>query len=189
MRVNRWLAAILACGIACAAWGQQSGPARAGDSGPSLAETMQILQSKLNEPGKLHWATHYHDNADATNWTYTFTFEVSRVVADAAACQISYHYKIERDGAEIADHDTSYSLHDVQDLALTTGDLRQNKNDVAAGHTTWVAKTDPNLFDLVVRGKENAEYYFFFTDEDSANRATKAMGHAVELCGGSRGSF
>jgi hypothetical protein len=72
---------------------------------------------------------------------------------------------------------------------LTTGAQRQNKNDAAAGHTTWDARVDPAIFDLVVKGQGNTEYYFFFTSEDTANRAAKAMGHAVELCGGSRGSF
>jgi hypothetical protein len=150
---------------------------------------MQFLQAKLNEQGKMNWTTHYHDSADATNWTYVFIFEVSNAVADAAACKVGYHYKITRDGAVISDEDASFKLHDVQDLTLTTGDLRQNKNDTAAGHTTWNAKVDPPVFDLIVRGQEKAEFYFFFFDEDTANRVTKAMGHAVELCGGSRGSF
>jgi hypothetical protein len=188
--MNCRLAAILVCGIAFAAWGQQPvvphGPA---DNGPSLAVTMQLLQDKLNQQGKLNWTTHYHDSADGTNWIYTFSFEAGKVVADAAACTISYHYNIVRDGVQISDADTSFSLHDVQDVTLMTGDERQNKNDAAAGHTTWNAKVDPPVFDLIVREKENAEFYFFFTDEDTANRVTKAMGHAVELCGGSRGSF
>jgi hypothetical protein len=191
MRVNRRLAAILICGIASATLGQQNAslPPNAADSGPSLAATMQFLQTKLNEQGKLNWTTHYHDSADGTNWTYTFSFEASKVVADAAACSIDYHYIIVRDGAQISDDNASIGLHDVQDVTLTTGDLRQNKNDAAAGHTTWNAKVDPPVFDLIVRGKEKAEFYFFFFDEDTANRVTKAMGRAVELCGGNRGSF
>ena len=102
---------------------------------------------------------------------------------------IRYHCIIMRDGVQISDRDALFNLHDVQDLMLTTGDQRQNKNDAAAGHTTWTAKVDPRNFDLVVRGQGNNEFYFFFTDEDTANRAMKAMGHAVQLCGGSRGSF
>ncbi len=150
MKMKHWLAAILASGITIAAWGQQNAaPAsKPADNGPSLAVTMQFLQGKLNEQGKMSWATHYHDSADNTNWIYQFTFEVSKVVADAAACTISYHYNIVRDGAQISDSDTSFNLHDVQDVTLTTGDQRQNKNDAAAGHTTWNAKVDPPVFDL-----------------------------------------
>jgi hypothetical protein len=150
---------------------------------------MQFLQAALNEQGKMSWTTHYHDSADATNWTYSFVFETSKFVADPAACTINYHYKITRDGVVTSDTDTSFSLHDVQDVTLTTGDQRQNKNDLAAGHKTWNAKVDPPVFDLIVQEKGNAEFYFFFFDEDTANRVTKAMGHAVELCGWSRGSF
>ena len=192
MKMKYWIAAILACGISfMTASGQQSTtPAsKPADSGPSLAVTMQLLQSKLNEQGKLSWTTHYHDSADNTNWIYQFTVEAGKVVADAAACTIAYHYIIVRDGTQISDSDASFNLHDVQDITLITGDERQNKNDVSAGHTTWNAKVDPPVFDLIVRAKEKEEFYFFFFDGDTANRVTKAIGHAVELCGGSRGSF
>jgi hypothetical protein len=193
MKMKFWITAILACGIfPIAALGQQStapAAALAADSGPSLAVTMQLLQARLNEQGKMSWTTNYHDSADNTNWDYKFIFEAGKVVADASACTIAYHYTIIRDGKQISDSDSSFNLHDVQDLTLITGDERQNKNDVAAGHTTWNAKVDPPVFDLIVKGKENAEFYFFFFDGDVANRVTKASGHAVELCGGSRGSF
>ena len=191
MKMKLWLKPILALGIASVAWGQQgaSPQPNPANNGPSLAETMQTVQSKLNEQGKMSWTTHYHDSADNTNWIYQFNFEVSKVVADATACTIAYHYIIVQDGKQISDSDVSFSLHDVQDLTLITGDERQNKNDTAAGHTTWDAKVDPPVFDLIVREKANAEFYFFFFDGDVANRVTKALGHAVELCGGSRGSF
>lgn len=187
MKIKIWIAAILAVGIfSITAVGQQSAAA---GSGPSLAETMQTVQSKLNEQGKMSWTTHYHDSADNTNWIYQFVFEANKVVVDASTCTIAYHYTIVRDGTQISDSDASFSLHDVQDLTLITGDERQNKNDTAAGHPTWSAKVDPPVFDLIVKAKENAEFYFFFFDGDVANRVTKALGHAVELCGGSRGSF
>ncbi len=191
MKMRGWLTSILVFGIASAALGQQSAapPSNSAAGAPSLAETMQFLQTKLNGQGKMNWATHYHDSADGTNWTYAFIFEISNAVADAATCNIGYHYKITRDGTVVVEEDTSFKLRDVQDLTLTTGDLRQNKNDAAVGHTTWSAKVDPPVFDLIVRGQGTAEFYFFFFDEDTANRVTKAMGHAVELCGGSRGSF
>jgi len=190
MKIKMWLAGMLAGGIfSAAALGQQSATPQPAVSGPTLAATMQIVQSTLNEQGRLSWTTNYHDSADASNWSYQFSFETSKVVADASACTIAYHYIIVRDGTQISDSDAKFNLHDVQDLTLTTGDQRQNKNDAAAGHSTWAAKTDPPIFDLVVRGQGTAEFYFFFKDEDTANRATKALGHAVELCGGSRGSF
>jgi hypothetical protein len=192
MKMKFWIAAILVCGIfTVAASGQRNAESASNtaDNGPSLAVTMQLLQEKLNEQGKMNWTTHYHDSADNTNWIYQYTFEANKVVADAAACTIAYHYIIIVDGKKNSDSDASFNLHDVQDVTLTTGDQRQNKNDTAAGHPTWSAKVDPPVFDLIVKGKENAEFYFFFFDEDTANRVTKAMGHAAELCGGSRGSF
>lgn len=191
MKVQYWLTLILAYGIATAAWGQQPAaqPPEPAGGEPSLVATMQFIQARLNEQGKVNWVTSQHDSADGTNWTYAFTFEASHFVADAAACSLSYHYKFTRDGVVRSDRDASLSLHDVQDLTLTTGELRQNKVNAADGHTTWSAKIDPVIFDLVVRGKGDAEFYFFFFNEDTANRVSKAIGHAAELCGGSRGSF
>ena len=192
MKIMRnWLVVSILGSIAFTLFAQQAVPPqpKPAADGPTLADTMQFLQAKLNEQGKMNWTTHYHDSADNTNWTYQFTFEAGKVVADASACTIAYHYIIVRDGVQLSDSDASFNLHDVQDVTLTTGDQRQNKNDTAAGHTTWNAKVDPPVFDLIVRAKENAEFYFFFFNEDTANRVTKAIGHAVELCGGSRGSF
>jgi hypothetical protein len=114
---------------------------------------------------------------------------VSKVVADASACTIAYHYKITIDGVQKFDRDASLDMRDVQDITQTTGDEHQDKNDVAAGRPTWSAKADPPHFILIVQGKGNLKFYFYFFNEDTANRVTKAMGHAVELCGGSRGSF
>ena len=125
MKMKYWIVAILTCGIfSVAASGQRhTDPAPdPADSGPSLAVTMQLLQDKLNVQGKMNWTTHYHDSADNTNWIYQFTFEASKVVADAAACTIAYHYTIVRDGTQISDSDASFNLHDVQDLTLITGD-------------------------------------------------------------------
>jgi hypothetical protein len=37
---------------------------------------------------------------------------------------------------------------------------------------------------MVARKDENTEWYFYFFDQDLANRAAKAMVHGIELCGG-----
>jgi len=161
--------------------GQQSA-----DSRLPLDATMKFLQEKLNEQGKMNWTTLYHDSADSSNWSYTFTFEVAHVSADAATCSVGYHYKVTRDSAVLGERDAQFNLHDVQNLTLIPAEQRQKKNDLAAGHTTWSAKVNPPMFDLIVQAKEHAEFYFLLRDEDTANRVSKAMKHAVELCGGSR---
>lgn len=191
MKRNAWLVAILVCAVCNAAWGQQgtAAPPNSAGTGPGLAATLEVIQTNMNQQGKLSWVTDYHDSTDGANWSHGLTFEMTGVTSDAAACTINYHYKITRDGALIAEKDAIVSLHDVQEVELTTGDQRQAKNNAASGHPTWSAKVTPSIFDLVVRSTGNAENYFFFTDEDTANRVTRAMGHAAELCGGSRGSF
>ena len=191
MKRNAWLGAILLCAVCNGAWGQQgtaASPNSAG-TGPSLAATLEVIQTNMNQQGKVSWVSNFHDSANGASWSFALTFEMTGVTSDAGACTLNYHYKITRDGALISDKDARVSLHNVQEVALTTGDQRQAKNNAAAGHPTWSVKVTPSIFDLVVRSTGNAENYFFFTDEDTANRVTRAMGHAAELCGGSRGSF
>src|ERR1017187_8671542 len=100
MRMKSWHVSILACGISALAWVQQGAELlpKAATSGTTLAETMQVQQTTLNQQGKLSWITRFHDSADRTDWTYAFTAEISNVVADGAACRIAYHYNITRDG-------------------------------------------------------------------------------------------
>lgn len=189
MNLKFWLSCLLTVAAVSTTLCPQRAAAQNNSTGPTLPATMQYLQSSINGVGELHWVMRYHDSADNTNWNYTFSFLISNLVADPNTCTIKYHYIIIRDGVKIFDGDTSTNLHDAQDLTLITGDLRQNKNDVIAGHTTWTAKGDPMVFDLILQAKDKSEYYFFFTNEEMANSVTKAMGHAIDLCGGSRGSF
>jgi hypothetical protein len=181
MKTKHWLGALVGCVIACAALAESTGP--------SLAVTLQVIQSALNTQGKLEWTTHYRDTADGTTWAHSFVVETGQVVADPVAGRITYHYKITRDGAQITDTQRAIILHDVQNIILLTGDQRQRDNDIKAKHPTWDAKVVPPIFDLIVQSADNSESYFFFLDEGTADRVNKAMGHAVELCGGSRGSF
>lgn len=191
MKKNLRLGAILLLAVSGAAWGQQAtapSPSPAA-TGPTLADTLQVIQTNVSRQGVLSWVASYHDTADGTNWSHALTFEITAMTSDPATCTINYHGKITSDGAVTANQDLKVSLHDVQDVTLTTGSQRQAKNITAAGHTTWSSTVTPNIFDLIVTVSANSQYYFIFSDEDTANRVAKAMGHAVELCGGSRGSF
>ena len=174
--------AFLAVGLAVA----QTAPAapKAADSGPSLAVTMQFIQEGLSQLGQVNYAAYNYDNADGTRWTTQFSTVDTNVVADAAACRISYHEKRTKDGSVTSDTDYWFSLHEVKDVIVEPREKLLKKVNTANGHPSWDAKIGPPITMLLARKAENTEWYFYFLDEDQANRVAKAMTHAVELCGG-----
>jgi len=64
--------------------------------GPSLAATMQFIQDKLQERGRLNFAVYTHDNADGKDYIDQYSSEASNIVADPAACSINYHRNVKK---------------------------------------------------------------------------------------------
>jgi hypothetical protein len=126
--------------------------------GPSLAATMQFIQDKLQERGRLNFAVYTHDNADGKDYIDQYSSEASDNV--------------------------SFSFRDVQDLAVMPEEQEFKRAYAADGHPTWEPRVDPPLFLVVARRAANQANGFFFPSEELANRLAKAMLHAVELCGG-----
>ncbi len=192
MRISRRMGLLqsMLLALCCTAVSQQPivPSPRPADSGPSLAVTMQFIQTKLNELGKVNFAVYQHDSASDKDVSRQFSSEASSVVADAASCRISYHYKFTMNGSTDVgggyDHDTFVPLSGVQDLVVRTGDQDAKRSAAARGLPIIDHRFDPPIFVLTVRSKENGKFYFYFFDEDMANRVAKAMTHAVDLCGG-----
>jgi len=159
-------------------------PPRPADSGPSLAVTMQFIQDKLNHLGVVNYVGYNHDNIDGSNWTNSFSTETTNVAADPATCRISYHEKRIKDGDVTSDKDFTFNLSEIQEVVIMPRDQLLKKVNTRAGHPSWDARIDPPVSMLLVRKAEDTEWYFYFFDEDLANRVAKAVVHAVELCGG-----
>jgi hypothetical protein len=163
-------------------------PPRPADNDPSLAVTMQFIQEKLSRLGVVNYAAYNHDNSDGTDWTTSFRTEDTNVTADPATCRISYHEKRIKDGDVTSDKDFLFNLSEIQDVVIIPREQMLKKVNTKAGHPSWDARIDPPVFMLVVRKAEDTEWYFYFFDEDLANRVAKAMAHGVELCGGGKKS-
>ena len=159
-------------------------PPQPAADGPSLAATMQFIQAKLQERGRLNFAVYTHDNVDGKDYIDQYSSEATNFVADPAACSISYHRNVKRNGAVLTDDNVSYSLHDVQDLTVMPAEQDFKKEYAAAGHPTWDARVDPPLFLVIARKAGSQGNGFYFPSEELANRVAKALVHAVELCGG-----
>src|SRR5208283_678932 len=87
MRKNYLLVSMLAFGFTVAAWGQENAPppAKPADSGPTLAATMQFIQEKLSERGRIGWA---ETRSNQPGFTRRKFVQLTDVMADPAACTL-----------------------------------------------------------------------------------------------------
>jgi hypothetical protein len=186
-----FLAVVLAASTALA---QQSvpPPPQPPANGPTLAATMQFIQDKLNDIGKISFVmfeqiasigstgaeTEVHQTVPLTN-------EISNVVADQNQCRISYHRKLTFNGKTYMDENSVFSLRDVQDIVIMPYEQDQKEWDPKNNYPNEIiTSTSPPITALVVRRPHGEENTFRFTDANLADRVAKAFTHAVELCGG-----
>jgi hypothetical protein len=87
MKMKNRLTSVLIFGFSIAAWSQQSAPppVAPAESGPTLAATMQYIQEKLSEQGKVGWAETF---SNRPGWTQREFVIHSDVMADPAACAL-----------------------------------------------------------------------------------------------------
>ncbi|HEY1208820.1 MAG TPA: hypothetical protein VGE85_05595 [Terracidiphilus sp.] len=155
------------------------------NSGPSLAETMQFIQDKLNDIGKVAYVTFRQDVSDGRTATYTRTSEISNVVADQNQCRISYDRKGTGGGKTYKDENSVFSLRDVQDIVVRPWEQLETEYQAKNGYpNVIVTSNNPPITVLEVRRPHGEENVFLFIDANLADRVAKAMSHAVELCGG-----
>jgi hypothetical protein len=154
-------------------------------SGPPLAETMQFIQAKLNDIGKVTFALFVQDSSDNSSAVVTITSETSNFVADQSQCRVSYHQKSTNNGKVKVDADSAFLLRDVQEIVIRPHEQWQSEWFAKNGYPTATAvSTNPPTMQLNVRLPRGQETFFLFTDANMADRVAKAMLHAVELCGG-----
>jgi len=160
-------------------------PPQPADNGPSLAVTMQFIQDKMNEQGKIDYTLYTHDNSNGEDWpVYQISIQATNAVANPATCRITWH-KVTTNGGKVGiDRDLSLDLRDVLTLEVRTSTYEAKMEDTANGHPALDKKQEPPYFAVTARLKGNKETPLFFSSEEMANRVAKAMVHAVELCGG-----
>ncbi len=183
-------------------------------SGPSLAETMQFIQAKVNEQGKIV----YIESASFFTGENTSPQQISvesRVIAiDPAgglSLQDDYDLPLNKDPLLRVDgvfKRTTWRLNfkDVEKLEVLSYVDLKNRYHPGASY-----QCDPLYYELVIhlaagktvqrhtlspwRDKHNLihnnetdenirEFSLHFRDEETAGRVAKAIIHAVELCGG-----
>jgi hypothetical protein len=157
--------------------------------GPTLAVTMQFIQDKMNEQGKINYALYTHDNSSGQDSpVYQISIHAANVIANPATCQITWH-KVTTNGGKVGiDKDFSLDLRNVLSFEVRTSTYEAKMEDTANGHPELDKRQDPPYFAVTAKLKGNTETPLFFSSEEMANRIAKAMVHAVELCGGGQKS-
>jgi hypothetical protein len=185
MKTLRIIVSVLVLTAISAAFAQTAIPPQPADNGPSLATTMQFIQDKMNQQGKINYALYTHDNAKGEDWpVYQIGIEVTNVVADPATCRITWH-KVTTNGGKVGiNRDFSLDLRNVLTFEVRTSMWEAKMEDTANGHPELDKRQDPPYFVVTAKLKDNTETPLFFSSEEIANRIAKAMVHAVELCGG-----
>jgi hypothetical protein len=94
----------------------------------------------------------------------------------------------------VNDEDVSFSLRDVLGISMLTNDeheklIFEREKASPDEKQTLHMKFDPQVYLVIVRKAEDNEEGFTFVNKNQANRVAKAMGHAVELCGGKNVPF
>jgi hypothetical protein len=175
------------CGIALTLCAQKAvaPPPKPADSGPTLAVTMQFIQGKLSDIGKVNYVGFYQNTTDGSTFSNTYTNAVSNVFADQSQCRISYHWTTTTDGVPKEDANHWIPLNDVQNIVVKPFAQYQTEMNAIGGLPNFITtSTNPPLTALVVRRPHGLENWFPFTDADLADRVAKAITHAIELCGG-----
>jgi hypothetical protein len=160
-------------------------PPKPAGSGPSLEVTMQFLQEKLSDIGKVTFLSYTQNTRSGSYTSETDSTEVSNVAVNANQCRITYHWKVIMDGRLDQDKNAGFSLRDVQDIVIKPYAQYQTELDASLGNPHILTpSTNPSLSALLVRRAHGVYNLFPITDADTADRIAKALTHAVELCGG-----
>ncbi|MGA3161549.1 MAG: hypothetical protein ABSC77_10050 [Terracidiphilus sp.] len=207
------LKAILAQGAAPAEQPPAAAPA---DNSPSLTDTMQFIQDKLNEQGRFNFALYTHDNQSGDDASAQYGFEITNIVSSARDCSVSY--KVNMTSSQKGAHGDTTTKTDATQIMymksmkavqVMAADYWWNQEMADEGTPTKIAQVQPGYF-LLSRGPaskgvkctrngkpvecseptvvDRLVLTLSFRDEDVANRVAKAMMHAVELCGGGQKS-
>ena len=142
---------------------------------------MKFIQDKL--PSKVTYVIYRHDNATGADLSAKYAFEVRHVSADAERCRIDAHWRLMINGDIKRDKNAWVSLKQVQQIVVMSNDQAYQQAAARAGHPEWSFKLDPPVFKVIARQK-GGEDNFLFYDETLANSVSKALQHAVDLCGG-----
>ena len=85
---------------------------------------------------------------------------------------------------KVFDSDGELFLKQVREVVPTQLETVLQRNAAKGGHPEVSFKVDPAIFVVMLKGESKNNKMFRFYDDTLADRVSKALQHAVELCGG-----
>ena len=145
----------------------------------SLSDTMKFLNDKL--PSKVNYAMYGHNTITGTDSPVTKkSYELSYVITSASGCSIRFNKQVDGQSEQPA----TLSLKRVQDVVLQQMDQATQQAVAKAGQPEVTVTVTPAIFQVVAKVDATHGMLVMYYDETLADRVTKALQHAVDLCGG-----
>jgi hypothetical protein len=177
-----WITTMILASVGCAVGQDVPPPPPMRGDAATLKDTMKFIQDKL--PGKVNYILYRHDNIAGTDLpALKQSFELSNVSADAGRCSISGHLRFDN-GQNVVDIDSVILLKEFREITLAQLELVIQREDAKAGRPERSVKVDPPIFTVVGIKHNGDQGQLNFYDETLADRVSKALQHAMELCGG-----
>jgi hypothetical protein len=149
----------------------------------SLKDTMKFIEDKL--PGTVHYEVYVHDNTTGKDRTFSRMFQLTNVTADPGRCSITFHSFFDNGSGEKAEHkDSEVKLKPVETVTFQQMDQVLQQGLAKQGRPEISVKVEPAIFLVVLAWEPERRVMFNFYEDTLADRVSKAMQHAVELCGG-----
>lgn len=181
--LSRWVF-ILAFSATGAAEAQEVPPLAPlrGDAA-SLPDTMKFIQDKI--PGKVNFIIYRHNNVTGADLPpLKRNYELTNASAEADGCRISWHIRITENDKSIEDRDHDIFLKQVIEITVQQMDQILQRQVAKVGHPEVSIRTDPSVFLVAVKVGSDKAFWFHFYEDTLADRVSRAMNHAVDLCGG-----
>lgn len=147
----------------------------------SLKDTMRFLQEKL--PAKVNFMVYIHNNDSGSDLTRKTTLEVYGVEANPEYCSIVFKtYTATGDSSK--SEPGTLVLRLVSDVSAGPIDQALQKQSAENGHPEISYKVEPGVSVVMARYDQKLQAMFSFYDDTLADRVSRALKHAVDLCGG-----
>ena len=147
----------------------------------TLKDTMKFIQDKL--PGAVNYVVYAHNNVTSVDSSKKRIFEITDVAADPGTCSIRFHSNFDN-GDKAVRKDVELFLKPVQTVALQQMDQVIQQGNAKIGRPEVSIRVEPAIYVVVINWEPKHCMMFNFYADTLADRVTKALQHAMDLCGG-----
>ncbi len=149
-----------------------------------LKDTMNFIVEKL--PVAANFIIYRHNNITGTDDPPIRASQaLTQASSHSASCSISFHLRFGA-GTNAVERDGEIPLKQVQEISFAPWETAQQQANAKAGHPEQTVKVDPPITLVVLKIAPNQRLTFNFYDESLAERVSRALQHAVSLCGGGK---